>query len=274
MTESKNDGSDWIQSWIEQQREQLRRAGMPGAGAASATGGAGASDQYRDLGMRWLEAGQAYMQGWQQFAQRSAGGSAAGETPLKFGEEMLNAWQGTWTGAAAAGEGATRQFADLISRLPAMGLAREQTEAWRELLAAQSEYQHLEQELRTVWAKVQTDALAMLEVAIRERRQSQGGAAPGIEDYRELYNLWVECGEKVFAQLAHSESYCKLQAQLGNAAIRLKGRQQAVLERALKQFDLPTRSELNTVHKQMRELRERIATLEAQLAAARGEERS
>ncbi|HWK50130.1 MAG TPA: poly(R)-hydroxyalkanoic acid synthase subunit PhaE [Steroidobacter sp.] len=274
MTESKNDGSDWIQTWIEQQREQLRRAGMPGAGAASAAGAAGVSDQYRDLGMRWLEAGQAYMQGWQQFAQRSAGGTAAGETPLKFGEEMLNAWQGSWAGAASAGEGATRQFADLISRLPAVGLAREQTEAWRELLAAQSEYQHLEQELRTVWARVQTDALAMLEAAIRERRQSQGDAALGIGDYRELYNLWVECGEKVFAQLAHSESYCKLQAQLGNAAIRLKVRQQAVLERALKQFDLPTRSELNTVHKQMRELRERIATLEAQLAAARGEERS
>jgi len=272
MTESKNDGSDWIQAWIEQQREQLRRAGMPGADAAGAAGGTGDSDQYRDLGMRWLEAGQAYLQGWQQFVQRSASGSAAAETPLKFGEEMLNAWQGTWAGAAAAGEGATRQFADLISRLPAMGLAREQTEAWRELLAAQSEYQHLEQELRTVWAKVQTDALALLETAIRERREQHGGAAPGVEDYRELYNLWVECGEKVFAQVAHSESYCKLQAQLGNAAIRLKVRQQGVLERALKHFDLPTRSELNTVHKQIRELRERIATLEAQLAAGRGEE--
>jgi polyhydroxyalkanoate synthesis regulator phasin len=278
MTESSNDGSDWIQAWIEQQREQLRRAGMPGADATSASAGAkaqGVSDQYRDLGMRWLEAGQAYLQGWQQFAQRSAGGSAAGETPMKFGEEMLNAWQGTWAGAASAGEGATRQFADLISRLPALGLAREQTEAWRELLAAQAEYQHLEQELRTVWAKVQTDALGLVEVAIRERRaKHSAGAAPGIEDYRELYNLWVECGEKVFAQLAHSESYCKLQAQLGNAAIRLKVRQQAVLERALKHFDLPTRSELNTVHKQMRELRERIATLEAQLTAAPGEERS
>lgn len=273
MTESKNDGSDWIQAWIEQQREQLRRAGLPGADAASAS--EGASDQYGDLGMRWLEAGQAYLQGWQQFAQRSAGGAAAGETPLEFGEDMLNAWQGTWAGAAAAGEGATRQFADLISRLPALGLAREQTESWRELLAAQTEYQHLEQELRTVWAKVQTEALVMVEAAIRERRAKQGaGAAPGIDDYRELYNLWVECGERVFAQVAHSESYCKLQAQLGNAAIRLKARQQAVLERMLKQFDLPTRSELNTVHKQMRELRERITTLEAQLAAARGEERS
>ena len=276
MTESKNDGSDWIQAWIEQQREQLRRAGMPGADAASAAGpkSEGVSDQYRDLGMRWLEAGQSYLQGWQQFAQRTAGDPAAGETPLKFGEEMLNAWQGTWAGAASAGEGATRQFADLISRMPALGLAREQTEAWRELLAAQAEYQHLEQELRTVWSKVQTDALSMLEAAIRERRaKHSAGAAPGIDDYRELYNLWVECGERVFAQVAHSESYCKLQAQLGNAAIRLKARQQAVLERTLKQFDLPTRSELNTVHKQMRELRERIATLEAQLAA-RAEERS
>lgn len=277
MSEANSGGSDWIQAWIEQQREQLRRAGMPGAQAAGGAKTDGISDQVRDIGMRWLEAGQSYLQGWQQFAQRSAAGTAAGEPPLKFGEEMLNAWQGTWTGAASAGEGATRQFADLISRLPALGLAREQTETWRELLAAQTEYQQLEQELRTVWSKVQTDALTMLEALIRERKARQG-AAPGIEDYRELYNLWVECGEKVFSQVAHSESYCKLQAQLGNAAIRLRARQQAVLERILKQYDLPTRSELNTVHKQMRELRERVATLEAQLEAqslgARGEERS
>lgn len=279
MTESKNDGSDWIQAWIEQQREQLRRAGMPGVDAAADAASArqdGFSDQLRDIGMRWLEAGQAYLQGWQQFAQQRAAGAAAGESPLKFGEDMLNAWQSAWPGAAAASDGATQQFADLISRLPAMGLAREQTEAWRELLAAQAEYQQLEQELRTVWAKVQTDALTMLEALIRERKakQSDAGAVPGIEDFREFYNLWVECGEKVFAQVARSESYCKLQAQFGNAAVRLRARQQAILERVLKQYDLPTRSELNTVHKQMRELRERVATLEAQLAEARGEERS
>ena len=275
MTESKNDGSDWIQAWIEQQREQLRRAGMPGSGGEAAAGSAGGdpvSDQVRDIGMRWLEAGQAYLQGWQQFAQRSAAGAAAGEPPLKFGEDMLNAWQGTWAGAAMAGEGATRQFADLISRLPAIGLAREQTEAWRELMAAQAEYQQLEQELRAVWAKVQTDALSLLETLIRERKQKGGASlAPGAAEYRELYNLWVECGEQVFSQVAHSESYCKLQAQLGNAAIRLRAGQQTILERMLKQYDLPTRSELNTVHKQMRELRERVATLEARL---RGEERS
>jgi class III poly(R)-hydroxyalkanoic acid synthase PhaE subunit len=94
------------------------------------------------------------------------------------------------------------------------------------------------------------------------------GAKPeqGINNYRELYDLWVECGEKVYAQVAHSEAYAKLQAQVGNAAIKLRAKQQAVIERGLKYFDLPTRAELNTVHKQMRELRERLASLEAQLA--------
>src|SRR5688500_11282198 len=105
MTDSHSGGSDWIQAWIEQQREQLRRAGMPGSDAAG--GGAqteAISDQVRDIGMRWLEAGQAYLQGWQQFAQQRAAESAPGESPLKFGEDMLNAWQGTWAGAASAGE--------------------------------------------------------------------------------------------------------------------------------------------------------------------------
>jgi class III poly(R)-hydroxyalkanoic acid synthase PhaE subunit len=230
-----NGAGDWIHAWVEQQREQLRRAATPGAQSTDkandkASGAEQpASDAMKDLGMRWLEASQSYLQ--------------------------------AWSGAALAGEGATRQFADLLARMPSIGLAREQTEIWRELTAAQAECQALEQELRAVWTRVQSDALGLVEKMIRERKSE-----PGINNYRELYDLWVECGEKVFAQVAHSESYAKLQAQVGNAAIKLRARQQAVIERGLKHFDLPTRSELNTVHKQMRELRERIATLEGQLA--------
>lgn len=187
-------------------------------------------DQSADKwGMFWLQAGQSYLQ--------------------------------AWMGAAATGEGASRQFADLLARMPPLGLAREQTETWRELMAAQAECQALEQELRAVWIQVQADALALLEKMLGERTP-----AGGINNYRELYDLWVDCGEKVFAQVAHSEAYAKLQAQVGNAAIKLRAKQQAMIERNLKYFDLPTRSELNTLYKQMREMRERIAALEAQLA--------
>jgi class III poly(R)-hydroxyalkanoic acid synthase PhaE subunit len=219
-----NGAGDWIHAWVEQQREQLRRAGMGDQSTDKASG----TETFNDIGMRWLRAGQSYLQ--------------------------------AWAGAAAVGEGPTRQFADLLARMPTLGLAREQTEIWRELMAAQAECQTLEQELRAVWTQVQIDALGLVEQMLRERPPDRS-----INSYRELYDLWIECGEKVFAQVAHSESYAKLQAQVGNAAIKLRARQQAVIERGLKYFDLPTRSELNTVHKQMRELRERIATLEAQL---------
>jgi class III poly(R)-hydroxyalkanoic acid synthase PhaE subunit len=222
-----NGAGDWIHAWVEQQREQLRRAAEPGAQSTD--------NSFQDLGMRWLEAGQSYLQ--------------------------------AWMGAASLGEGATRQFADLLARMPPLGLAREQTESWREMMAAQAECQALEQALRAVWVQVQSEALNRVEKLLRERPPEQR-----INNYRELYDLWVDCGEKVFAQVAHSESYAKLQAQVGNAAIKLRARQQAVIERGLKYFDLPTRAELNTVHKQMRELRERIATLEAQLSEARERE--
>ena len=60
-----NGAGDWIHAWIEQQREQLRRAGTPGAQTtdkASSTESAG--DAFRDMsmtwGMQWLEAGQSY----------------------------------------------------------------------------------------------------------------------------------------------------------------------------------------------------------------------
>lgn len=222
-----NGAGDWIHAWVEQQREQLRRAATPGAQSTDKA--------MEDLGMRWLEAGQSYLQ--------------------------------AWMGAASVGEGASRQFADLLARIPPLGLAREQTESWREMMAAQAECQALEQELRAIWIQVQSDALSLVEKMLRERTPEQR-----TNNYRELYDLWVDCGEKVFAQVAHSESYAKLQAQVGNAAIKLRAKQQALIERGLKYFDLPTRAELNTVHKQMRELRERIATLEAQLSEARERE--
>jgi class III poly(R)-hydroxyalkanoic acid synthase PhaE subunit len=147
----------------------------------------------------------------------------------------------------------------MLGRLPPVGLAREHTEAWRELAAAQAECAHLEQELREALLGVQRDALDLLEQRVRERE------AP-IAGYRDLYNLWVECAEQVFAKVAHSDTYGRLQAELGNASMRLRVRQQKVIEYGLRQFDLPTRSELNSVHRQIRALKQQLAELSSREA--------
>ena len=52
--------------------------------------------------------------------------------------------------------------------------------------------------------------------------------------------------------------------------MRLRTRLQSVVEGGLRHLDLPTRSELNTVHRQVRELRERIADAGAAPVGIRG----
>jgi class III poly(R)-hydroxyalkanoic acid synthase PhaE subunit len=245
MTDPDTYGSDWIAAWITRQRDILTQSSQTRAAETEAA----------ELGRRWSEAGQAFFD-----AMRQAVGSAnAPETnatldPFNIGDAML----GAWTSATMFQSSVAEQLSEFLRRLPPIGLAREQTEAWRELAAAQAECKRLEHELRSMLAKVQLDALDLL-----ERRVSERDAKQPIASFRELYDLWVECGEQVYGKLAHSAAYSKLQAELGNATMRLRTRVQTVLEYGLKQFDLPTRSELNSLHRQVRELRlelERVQT--------------
>ncbi|HWK75940.1 MAG TPA: poly(R)-hydroxyalkanoic acid synthase subunit PhaE [Povalibacter sp.] len=183
---------------------------------------------------------------------------------FKMGEELLSIWRGAWTSASSAQTGAAKGLSDLFAKLPPIGLAREQVAVWQELASIQAECQQLEQELREVLAGVQRKALDLLDEQVRQRRERNEPVAT----YRELYDLWVDCAEQVFAKVAHSDAYSKLQGELGNATIRLKARQQKVIEYALKQFDLPTRSELNSVHLQLRQLKQKVAALEQRTASA------
>jgi class III poly(R)-hydroxyalkanoic acid synthase PhaE subunit len=172
----------------------------------------------------------------------------------------MGAWQTQWNSWSPPKPGdATASWTDLLRQLPPIGLAREHNATLRELAAACAECQQLEQALREMLLGVQTAALDLLERRLRERQPTQVVAG-----FRELYDLWVECAEQVYAQVAHSEAYCRLQAQLGNAAIQVRARQQKLIEQALKQFDLPTRSELNSVHRQLREQAQQLRELKEQ----------
>lgn len=255
MSDTQTPGADWMQTWIEQQREQLRRF------ASEST--TGSTQAMHDVIDRWVDLGHAYLHGLTEFS-RTQQPDAQSAASARLNEELLNSMQGGWAATSAAGQELAKRWSEVLGRIPPLGLAREHTEAWRELAAAQSECQTLQQALRLELTRMQNEALNLLEQRIRERRQ----AARPIAAWRELYDLWVECGEQTYAQLAHSETYSKLQAELGNAVVRLRARQQTIIEHALKQYDLPTRSELNSVHRQLRELRAQVAALEAKLARA------
>jgi len=241
MSESNKIDAEGVSAWIEQQRENLR----PGSGPSSSGGHAP-----EDLAQRWLELSRTYLESLFQYAQLGL----AARPRFELNDELLGAWRTAWMNGEMMGESATARVSELLGRLPPIGLAREHTEAWRELAAAQLECRRLEQEFKAVLTRVQAESLALLEEKVRERQKT----ATPIATFRDLYDLWVECGEQVYAKVAHSDSYGRLQAELGNATMRFRARQQKVIEHALRQFDLPTRSELNSVHRQLRELRAQL----------------
>jgi hypothetical protein len=257
MAESESRSTkEWAAGWIEQQRELLRQQtskSVMGEGEAA-----------RVIGEKWRSLGDSYLEGLTMLAAAAAPDSSTA-APFKVGEELLELWRNAWATFDTAQQIASRGLTDMLGRLPALGMAREHTQIWRDFAAAQAECRLLEQELRAALLQVQHEALDLLEQRTRERDISQRPIA----SYRELYNLWVECAEQVYSKVAHSEAYSMLQAKLGNASMRVRGHQQKVIEHALRQFDLPTRSEINSMHLQLRQMKQKIAALELPSQAVR-----
>ncbi|MFO1400661.1 MAG: poly(R)-hydroxyalkanoic acid synthase subunit PhaE [Steroidobacteraceae bacterium] len=148
--------------------------------------------------------------------------------------------------AAAPALGPTREFQELCQRMAQLG---EQVQ--------QAQLRLLEQ-----WNGIVSKALAQL----GERATALLAAAPTPETLRALYDQWVDSAEAAYAQAARGPAFAAAQADFGNAQSRLRVAQREYLELAAREFDLPTRSELNTVLQQLRELRQAVRAIEERLA--------
>jgi len=171
-------------------------------------------------------------------------------------QDLLQAGLAATSGAPARDTASTVPF---MLNAPALGLAREQQLAWQAMMRAQLEFQIRLQALLALYVKVFADSLAQLSAQL-EQRAGQGQAP---DDVRAMFDLWVECGEQVFAQVARDDVFVQAQAECGNAFNQLKLAQGVLIEHWLKAHDLPTRSELNSLHQRMRELQARLDALES-----------
>jgi class III poly(R)-hydroxyalkanoic acid synthase PhaE subunit len=134
---------------------------------------------------------------------------------------------------------------------PALGPTREQQESWQRLmqLAARSAQAHIQ--VGTQWNDIIGRSLR--ELAERVTPRLKDGAAPAT--LKEIYDLWVDSAESVYAQAARSAAFVQAQAELTNATSQLRTAQRELLEEWARQFDLPTRAELNSIHQQLRDLK-------------------
>ncbi len=152
-----------------------------------------------------------------------------------------------------------------MADVPALGLTRERQEALQRLQRLFTEYFERHGALAMLWNEVIGDALKRLAETMAARFQKN--ELP--QTARQLYDLWVECAEAAYATMAHSPRYAKAQAQLGNTLAKIRIEQRALVESVSRELDLPTRSELNTVHRRLKELKAEIRALRAELERAK-----
>jgi class III poly(R)-hydroxyalkanoic acid synthase PhaE subunit len=148
-------------------------------------------------------------------------------------------------------------------QMPAFGMNRESQERQQALMQAFADFQEQTSRYNAVMLKASRLGLDKFESKLAERSE------PGrqITSMRALYDLYVDAAEEGYAEVALSDEFREVYGDLVNAQMRVRQMVQAEVERSTAALGIPGRTELDSVHKRMAEMRRRIAQLEEKLEA-------
>jgi class III poly(R)-hydroxyalkanoic acid synthase PhaE subunit len=124
-------------------------------------------------------------------------------------------------------------------------------DAWINIYVASFDYQLV---LLDVWVRAFEEALLEL--------QSCGT----VENWQQFLQVWSRIFDRIFALTFRSEHVLQIQGKLLNASMKLWLDQQQVIEVFLKMNNLPTRTEVDEIHRSIYELKKEVKSLKKALA--------
>jgi poly[(R)-3-hydroxyalkanoate] polymerase subunit PhaE len=145
--------------------------------------------------------------------------------------------------------------------MPGIGYYGVKQEKIQKLIKLSTIYQDNYSENQTVMTRLNNDALELMRKKIL-RMSKQG------EDFnsmRQIYDLWVESNEKVYADYAYTEEYSDLNGRLVNSQMALKRLSQEMTEDMLSAMNMPTTRAMNDLERRHYELRKKFKFMESEL---------
>ena len=76
--------------------------------------------------------------------------------------------------------------------------------------------------------------------------QETGGKQ--LDSFRDIYDLWVDCCEDVYADSVNTDEYTEIYGSLVNSLMALKRHSRMMADETLGALNMPTRKEINTLH--------------------------
>lgn len=221
--EAQSAGENWRQG-LEKTLEEFKTSLQESTGQAS--------DAWSGFTRGWGLSGDA----WQDFMK------SLGQSPV-HAEDLTG---------LNAGEAWNR-----IMRMPALGYTREWQEEMQEWAILSADYAKAAQEYAALLHATNGKAVDLLGRRIVDLAQK--GESP--DTLRGMYDLWVDCGEEAYAELAVDDEYLKAQGNLTNAMMRLKQQERVMLEGVLGAMQIPGRRELDTALCRLQETRRELRDL-------------
>ena len=139
-------------------------------------------------------------------------------------------------------------------KAPAFGYAREHQEHYQKMALAFVDFQQATKQYNALIMKASQRSFEILESKLGEHSE------PGrqIDSVRALYDLWVDAAEEAYAEIALSDEFRKVYGDVVNSQMRVRSQMQQEVERIGVDLGMPTRTELNSVHKRLHDLRREL----------------
>jgi hypothetical protein len=139
--------------------------------------------------------------------------------------------------------------AQMVPGAPALGLSREYQETAARLIELSTQFQQRCAEFAQQNAGIMQDAFQLM-------KKRLDAAPPNHTSPGEIYDAWIDCAEASYAQAAHSDQFARLLAELCNISSAFKVERGKLTEQIARHLDLPSRAEVNTLHQQVRSLKD------------------
>ncbi|MEJ2760371.1 MAG: poly(R)-hydroxyalkanoic acid synthase subunit PhaE [Gammaproteobacteria bacterium] len=162
---------------------------------------------------------------------------------------------------------ALRSITDRFLALPAAGPGADYLAVVRDTLKLWGDYQEHCRHYCRVFHRLGSEALDRLEQRIRKR----GSEEKPITSLRELYALWIDCNEEVYAEFAAGEEYAVLYADLVSSLMAFRRQSRKLLDVSLRQLELPTTETVAALTKSQLELRRQLQQTLAEQRRAQSE---
>lgn len=245
-------GQDWaelLRRYLDQLKEEMARrpsAWMTPEGVAAAT---------RDLPELWkLYVAQLQKLGmpWVQSVREARGhlGEAVGGD-RQAAVKLLNTFLDNYEAMFGKFLGA-----------PAIGYSREMNEKLLKGFEAWTDYRRTSLEFDT---ELVGTGFRALEELLRELVET-AEKGQKVTNFRQLFDLWVASSERAYFELFNTDSFAELQGRLVNSAMRCKIREREIVEEVQSAFSMPSRSEIDGIHRRVQDLRDEVKALKRELA--------